>query len=123
MKLLRTRERVVWTAVTAVLLAALAFFAFSPRVLAGTSDDETQAYLSTIGDTFRYIRDNYVDQEKAQPKALYEGALKGMFESLGDPNSAYHPAREWSRVTDTTTGSFGGVGLVISSGEGSRRAD
>ena len=118
MKLLQPRERVVWTAVTAVLLAALAFFALSPRILAGTSDDETQAYLSTIGDTFRYIRDNYVDQEKALPKALYEGALKGMFESLGDPNSAYHTAKEWSRVTDTTTGSFGGVGLVISTEKG-----
>ena len=62
----------------------------------------------------RYIRDNYVDADKAQPKALYEGAMKGMFEALGDPNSAYHNATEWRRISDTTTGTFGGVGLVIS---------
>ena len=88
MKPFGSRERVVWTVVTAVLLAGLAFFALSPRLLAGSTEDETQAYIGTIGDMMRYIRDNYVDANKAQPKALYEGAMKGMFEALGDPNSA-----------------------------------
>jgi carboxyl-terminal processing protease len=114
MKPFGSRERLVWTVVTAVLLAGLAFFALSPRLLAGSAEDETQAYLGTIDDMFRYIRDNYVDADKAQPKTLYEGALKGMFASLGDPNSAFHTAAEWRKITDTTTGTFGGVGLVIS---------
>jgi len=113
MKPFGSRERVVWTIVTAVLLAGLAFFALSPRLLAGSAEDETQAYIGTIGDMMRYIRDNYVDAAKAQPKALYEGAMKGMFEALGDPNSQYHTAAEWRRISDTTTGTFGGVGLVI----------
>jgi carboxyl-terminal processing protease len=113
MKPFGSRERIVWTALTVVLLAGLAFFAFSPRLLAGSAEDETQAYVSTIGDMFRYVRDTYVDADKAQPKALYEGAMKGMFEALGDPNSAYHNASEWRRISDTTTGTFGGVGLVI----------
>ena len=114
MKPFGSRERVVWTVVTAVLLAGLALFAFSPRLLAGSTDDETQAYIGTIGDMFQFVRDNYVDADKAQPKALYEGALKGMFEALGDPNSAYHNTSEWRKISDTTTGTFGGVGLVIS---------
>ncbi|HYW85967.1 MAG TPA: peptidase S41, partial [Spirochaetia bacterium] len=111
MKFFGSRERLVWTVVTAVLLAGLAFFAFSPRLLAGSTEDETQAYISTIGDMMRYVRDTYVDADKAQPKALYEGAMKGMFEALGDPNSAYHNATEWRKISDTTTGVFGGVGL------------
>ena len=113
MKPFGSRERIVWTALTVLLLAGLAFFAFSPRLLAGSTEDETQAYVSTIADMFRYVRDTYVDADKAQPKALYEGAMKGMFEALGDPNSAYHNASEWRRISDTTTGTFGGVGLVI----------
>ncbi|HVO39926.1 MAG TPA: S41 family peptidase [Spirochaetia bacterium] len=113
MKLFKTRERVVWVVVTAVLLAALAFFTFSPRLLAGSPEDETQAYLSTISEMFRYVRDNYVDADKAMPKALYEGALKGMFESLNDPYSAYTTAADWRMISDTTTGTFGGVGLTI----------
>jgi carboxyl-terminal processing protease len=99
--------------VTAVLLAGLAFFALSPRLLAGSSEDETQAYLVTIGKIFRDIRDNYVDADKALPKSLYEGALTGMFNSLGDQNSRYMAAKDWEALSDTVNGSFGGVGLAI----------
>lgn len=113
MRPFRSRERVAWTIVTAVLLTGLAFFALSPRLLAGSTEDETQAYLSTIGQVFREIRDSYVDADKAGPKTLYEGALKGMFESLGDPYSMYLTAAEWTDMTDISTGSFGGVGLEI----------
>ena len=113
MRFFKTRERIVWVVVTAVLLAGLALFAFSPRLLAGSPEDETQAYLSTIGEMFRYVRDNYVDADKADPKILYEGALKGMFESLNDPYSAYTTAADWRMISDTTTGTFGGVGLTI----------
>ncbi|HEY9595369.1 MAG TPA: S41 family peptidase, partial [Spirochaetia bacterium] len=113
MKPFGSKERIVWTVVTAVLLAGLAFFALSPRILAGSQEDETQAYLSTIGQIFREVRDTYVDANKAQPKALYEGALKGMFEALGDPYSMYLTASEWTDMTDISTGSFGGVGLEI----------
>ena len=108
-----SRERIAWTVVTAVLLAGLAFFALSPRLLAGSTEDETQAYLSTLGQVFREVRDTYVDADKASPKTLYEGAMKGMFESLGDPYSMYLSAAEWTDMTDISTGSFGGVGLEI----------
>ena len=108
-----SRERIAWTVVTAVLLAGLAFFALSPRLLAGSTEDETQAYLATISDVFRRIRDTYVDADKAAPRALYEGALKGMFDALGDPYSMYLTPAEWTDMTDISTGSFGGVGLEI----------
>jgi carboxyl-terminal processing protease len=113
MRSFSSRERIAWTVVTAVLLAGLAFFALSPRLLAGTTEDETQAYMSTLGQVFREIRDTYVDADKAAPKVLYEGALKGMFDALGDPYSMYLTAGEWTDMTDISTGSFGGVGLEI----------
>jgi carboxyl-terminal processing protease len=47
------------------------------------------------------------------PKALYEGALKGMFEALGDPHSEYLTAEDMNGLDDTTLGVFGGVGLII----------
>jgi carboxyl-terminal processing protease len=113
MKSFFTRERIAWTVVTVVLLAAVAFFAFSPRMLAATPEEETRQYLSTLGNVFRFVRDSYVDGDKAVPKALYEGALKGMFEALGDPYSEYLTADDMSGIDDTTTGVFGGVGLII----------
>ncbi len=108
-----SRERIAWTVVTVVLLAGLAFFALSPRLLAGSTEDETQAYLSSIGEVFHRIRDTYVDADKSAPRALYEGALKGMFDALGDPYSMYLTPAEWTDMTDISTGSFGGVGLEI----------
>lgn len=108
-----TRERIAWTVVTVTLLAAVAFFAFSPRLTAATPEEETRQYLSTLGNVFRYVRDNYVDADKARPKALYEGALKGLFEALGDPYSEYYTADDMSDVDLATTGLYGGVGLQI----------
>ncbi len=113
MKLFGSRERVVWTGVTVVLLTGLAFFALSPRLLAGSPEDETQAYLGALGDVFREVRDSYVDGSKATPKALYEGALRGMFDALGDPYSMYYAASDWTDMSDISTGTFGGVGLEI----------
>jgi carboxyl-terminal processing protease len=108
-----TRERIAWTVVTVVLLAAVVFFAFSPRLIAATPEEETRQYLSTLGNVFRFVRDSYVDGDKAVPKALYEGALKGMFEALGDPYSEYLSVEGMREINDITTGVFGGVGLVI----------
>jgi carboxyl-terminal processing protease len=113
-----TRERIAWVAVTVVLLAAVAFFAFSPRLTAATPEEETRQYLSTLGNVFRFVRDSYVDADKATPKALYEGALKGMFQALADPYSEYLTADEMSDIDDTTTGVFGGVGLIITKVDG-----
>jgi carboxyl-terminal processing protease len=108
------RERWVWAAVTVVLLAALGVFVFSPRLLAAGPDEETRQYMSDFADVFRFVRDNYVDGDKAKPKALVEGALKGMFDALGDPYSAYLNSDQMRDVDDVTTGRFSGVGLIIS---------
>jgi len=108
------RERIVWAALTVVLLTALALFVFSPRLRAASPEDETQQYLRDVANVFRYVRDNYVDADKSQPKALLEGALKGMLGSLGDPYSDYFAAGDTSILDDTTTGKYSGVGLVIS---------
>jgi carboxyl-terminal processing protease len=113
MRPVRSRERIVWTVVTVVLLAGLAVFALSPRLLAGSAEDETQAYLGAISQVYRQIRDTYVTAAKAQPRALYEGAMKGMLDALGDPNSLFMTAGDLTRLTDITRGSFGGVGLTI----------
>ena len=117
MRFFHSRERIVWTVVTAVLLGALAFFALSPRLIAGSAEDETQAYLGAVGDVFREIRDTYVDGNKATPKVLYEGALKGLFDALGDPYSMFFNASDWTDMSDISTGTFGGVGLEITKAE------
>jgi carboxyl-terminal processing protease len=108
----RTRERTVWIVVTAVLAVVIVLLTFTPRVLAGNREAETQGQLNKFYEVFRFVQDNYVDE--VDPGVLVDGALKGLFQSLGDPHSAYLTAEEMRDLDDTTTGRFGGVGLIIS---------
>jgi carboxyl-terminal processing protease len=108
------RERTIWIVVTAVLATVVVLLTFTPRILAGGEEAETERLLSKFSEVFRFVQDNYVDADKVHSRDLFEGAMRGLFEALGDPNSAYMSADEMYEWDDTTTGRFGGVGLVIS---------
>jgi len=105
--------------ITFALLICLCLVALSPSLFAQTrtnsgtsgSSDEDQIYLSTMQALQDFIQENYVDPVDA--KTLYEGALKGMFEALGDPYSLYMDSQEMSKLNDTTTGEFGGLGMYV----------
>lgn len=46
---------------------------------------------------------------------IIKGAIKGMVESLNDPYSEYFTPKDLKDFEDTTTGVFGGIGVVITS--------
>jgi len=108
------KERTLWIVVTAFLVAVIVLISFAPRVLAGNQEAETQRLLSTFFEVFRFVQENYVEEEKVDPDNLIEGAMRGMFEALDDPHSAYLSPEEMRDLDDTTMGRFGGVGLIIS---------
>jgi carboxyl-terminal processing protease len=108
------RERTLWIVVTAFLVAVIVLLSFAPRVLAGNQEAETQRLLSTFFEVLRFVQENYVDEEKVDPSNLIDGAMRGMFEALDDPHSAYLSPEEMRDLDDTTMGRFGGVGLIIS---------
>lgn len=87
-------------------------FAQSQTGSADLKSVRNRQYLEIINSLYYYIQQNYV--EEVDPEILYQGALKGMLESLKDPHSAYLSKDEWRNLSDTTVGSFGGVGLQIS---------
>lgn len=69
-------------------------------------------YMKSFNQVFDYVLQNYVDE--LDPKTLYEGALKGMLDSIGDPYTLYLDPDYMRDLNDTTAGNFGGVGLSIS---------
>jgi carboxyl-terminal processing protease len=98
------------------LLCAIFVIANVPRAEAqgnipAQGSGSPRPYISIIQNVFDFIQRNYVDEVDAEK--LFEGTMSGMFNSLGDPHSAFLPAREMTDLTDTTQGSFGGVGLYI----------
>lgn len=68
-------------------------------------------YMKKINSVFDFVQQNYVDE--LDPKILYEGALKGMLDAIGDPYTVYLDEDYMRDLTDTTAGNFGGVGLSI----------
>jgi carboxyl-terminal processing protease len=89
---------------------------FSPSIFALEKDDKSASsdrYMQLFQYVYTFLQKNYVDE--VDPKVLYEGAMKGMLESLKDPYTTYIDSKSLLGMSlkDTTTGSFGGVGLSI----------
>jgi carboxyl-terminal processing protease len=74
-----------------------------------------QRYSANLQHVFDYIQRHYVDE--VDPRVVFEGAVNGMFNALGDPYSSFLPESEMSDMNETTQGNFGGVGLYITAGE------
>ncbi|MDR0599129.1 MAG: S41 family peptidase [Treponema sp.] len=91
-----------------LVLGAVFSIASIPKAAA----QDQRPFTAIIQNVFDFIQRNYVDEVDSQ--VLFEGAMKGMFESLGDPHSSFLPSKEMEDLSDTTSGRFGGVGLYIS---------
>ncbi len=92
-------------------------FAQSSSVSAKEAADSSLKYLRIIGSVYNFAQQNFVDEVDA--RRLYEGAMKGMLEALGDPYTVYFNTEEMKQFNETTMGSFGGVGLSITKRESS----
>jgi carboxyl-terminal processing protease len=109
---MKTLDRYTWIGVSVFIFVFALAATFAPTLIAQQTDTETQNYISRIEYAFNFILKNYVDE--VPPEELYEGAMKGLFESLDDPYSYYLTRSDMEDISDTTTGKFGGVGLYIS---------
>ena len=78
----------------------------------GSADYKSQKrYLELINRVFQYIQYQYVDDVDLEK--VYEGAVRGMLDSLGDKHTTYLDKDAWREITDISQGAFGGVGLSI----------
>lgn len=101
------------------LSSAISFFVLSicasqcfAQSSASTDKTSNFQYLKKLNSVFDFVQQNYVDE--VDPKVLYEGAMKGLMNSLGDPYTSYLDESTIRDLSDTTNGNFGGVGLYIS---------
>ena len=85
------------------------------KVVIGKEDFETVKSMEKLLGLKEYIKSYYV--EGAQDDKLIEGAMKGMFESLGDPYSVYMTKEEFKNFNESTKGSYGGIGVIVTRSE------
>ena len=110
-KLTEKKRTALYWVISGLILGAV-FVVISFRAEAQSLSFSERHYPSLIQNVFDFIQRNYVDEVDTQK--MFEGAMKGMLESLDDPHSVFLPAREFEDLHDTTSGRFGGVGLYIS---------
>lgn len=77
----------------------------------GTPVSDEQAF-EPFWDVYRAIRDRYA-LERVDRKTLIEGAIRGMVEAVGDPNSSYMTAEEFRDSLQGISGEFEGIGAEI----------
>lgn len=63
-----------------------------------------------------HVAERYVDP--VEREGLYQDAIDGVLEGLGDPNTSFLDARNWENFRIRTEGEYGGVGLEIVDREG-----
>jgi carboxyl-terminal processing protease len=67
--------------------------------------------LDKLGKVMDLIGNRYM--APTDRKALVDGAVQGMLDSLGDPYSVYMSKQEAEKFTDTTQGAFTGIGADL----------
>ena len=66
--------------------------------------------LNTFTAVFSQIKEMYVDE--IEDETLFNNAIRGLIEGL-DPHSSYLEPVDQSKVSESTMGKFGGLGIVI----------
>ncbi len=114
-------ERTLWISLTALLLLIiiiLLVFAYPDifhhkysYVAPGAKEDRPSNYSARLERIYNLILENYVKPVDAGD--LYRAAVNGMINFLDDPYAELMEKISALDVSDTLTGEFGGVGLVI----------
>ncbi len=107
-------KRILKITINTTAVAFVAFFASQcfAQSNSGERNSSSLFYKRRISTIMDYVHENYVDE--VDQKILYEGAVKGLMNSLNDPYTTYLDTEVMRDLTDTTSGKFGGVGLSIS---------
>ena len=85
------------------------------RVVVSKADYENLKGVEKLLGLKEYIKENYV--EGAKDDSLMDGAMKGIFEALEDPYSVYMTATEFKSMNESTSGNFGGIGVIVTKSE------
>lgn len=76
---------------------------------------EVEEKVDLLNDYIDYYYLDYQEDDRSgeNPEDRIEGMYKGYVESLNDKYSAYLSAKEYSRLSESNSGSFQGIGVTI----------
>ena len=100
-----------WTLVGVVLVAAgFGFYLGSQYERGAVAQKAPYKEIEKFSKVYEYVESNYVDP--LESKRLFEGALRGMLQTL-DPHSSYLNEEVYREMREETSGKFGGLGIEV----------
>lgn len=69
--------------------------------------------FSLFWDAIKKIKEKYVWIDDVEDQDLFYGSIKGLIDSLGDPNSSFFSPEDSKRFEEDLSGKFGGIGAEI----------
>lgn len=102
-----------WQLTACCLLTAV----LTTAAIVGTEAVLLNRLTGSVSESVRFLRTmnllkrNY--NGEVDNHQLFDGALKGMVESVGDPYTVYLNKKDFQQLSEMTVGSFGGIGIVF----------
>ncbi|MFK7884298.1 MAG: S41 family peptidase [Phycisphaerales bacterium] len=104
-----------WT--TPTLIATLAITAVGSTIAVATNTKrDIYSFFDPIVDIRALLEAHYV--EDLDEKALQEGAIRGMLETLDDPYTVYVPPKDTAEFAKDLTGEYVGIGAEVGMRDG-----
>ena len=85
---------------------------FAPA--ATDSQATEQLDYDIIGEILGVLEQDFVDAERVDKQFLFEGAIQGIFDALGDQHSTYIDPNTWAISRNEFSGTFQGIGANVS---------
>lgn len=102
-----------WQLVISCLFTAIV----TALIIFGTEIFLIKGATGSTFDTLRFLRAMHLLKTQYNGEInyhqLWDGAINGMVESVGDPYTVYLNQEDFKKITEVTEGSFGGIGIVF----------
>ncbi len=104
-----------------LLLAQIALGGFfsigkiAQEVIPQYTNQEYESFETKVEDVIGKLNTYYY--EDIEEEQLYEEAIRGLVDSVGDPYTTYFTQTEYASFMETMGGSYDGIGVVVSYGE------
>jgi len=118
------RRQLIFAVIISVIITAILTFTFTNvvsftignKVVLSKEDYKLVKEAQKLLTLKKHIEKYYL--EPVDSEKLMEGAAKGMFEALGDPYSVYMNQKEFKDFNESTSGSYGGIGVIVTDKDG-----
>lgn len=108
----------VVTNATTFIVANGISIALGDKIIVKTEDAGTTEYIKKLLYLKDEIQGSYYKDVKEQ--ALLDGAIRGMFEAVGDPYTAYYDGEQFQTYMEQVQGTYVGIGVVVGLNEDNR---